>query len=384
MDAEDLSRRSLLQLIVAALGAAALPVGWPEIAQASQEAHAASQLPGEARLSFLSAAEAADVEAVAAQIIPTDDTPGARDAGVVCISSTGRSRRFSRGSPVTTGRSSPSFRRRFADVIQARHRSRALPSAAADRIPRRRWISTPFFDTTRLLTLLGMFSMPAYGGNRDGVGWKLIGFEDPHAFQPPFGYYDRDYPGFVDRSPRRPVSARTYPRFRDGRLRRRRLRRRRRRHRARTVAGRALRRVSRAGAAALRRADFEHDELKYWFLGGITNDAGQESADLPQRSGRAKAELADVRPALWYARTVGGSSLHYTANLLALPRDRLQRAQRARRRSPAPASPTGRSATPISSRTTPRSSGKSACRASPARVRSIRRAPSPIRCRRCR
>src|SRR6185295_5187517 len=83
MDAEDLSRRSLLQFIAAALGAVALPAGWAEIAQASQEAHAASRLPGEARLSFLTAAEAADVEAVAAQIIPTDDTPGARDAGVV-------------------------------------------------------------------------------------------------------------------------------------------------------------------------------------------------------------------------------------------------------------------------------------------------------------
>jgi hypothetical protein len=55
---------------------------------------------------------------------------------------------------------------------------------------------TPFFNTTRLLTLLGMFSLPEYGGNRDGVGWKLIGFEDAHVFQPPFGYYDRDYPGF--------------------------------------------------------------------------------------------------------------------------------------------------------------------------------------------
>ena len=56
---------------------------------------------------------------------------------------------------------------------------------------------TPFFNTTRLLTLLGMFSLPAYGGNRDGLGWKLIGFEDHHIFQPPFGYYDRGYPGFV-------------------------------------------------------------------------------------------------------------------------------------------------------------------------------------------
>jgi hypothetical protein len=42
-----------------------------------------------------------------------------------------------------------------------------------------------------------MFSLPSYGGNRGGVGWKLIGFEDAHVFQAPFGYYDRDYPGFV-------------------------------------------------------------------------------------------------------------------------------------------------------------------------------------------
>ena len=83
MDTEDLSRRSLLQAIAATIGAAALPLGWAEIAQASHEAHAAAQPAGEARLSFLSAAEAADVEAVAAQIIPTDDTPGAREAGVV-------------------------------------------------------------------------------------------------------------------------------------------------------------------------------------------------------------------------------------------------------------------------------------------------------------
>jgi hypothetical protein len=38
--------------------------------------------------------------------------------------------------------------------------------------------------------------MPEYGGNREGLGWKLIGFEDRHIFEPPFGYYDRDYPGF--------------------------------------------------------------------------------------------------------------------------------------------------------------------------------------------
>ena len=42
-----------------------------------------------------------------------------------------------------------------------------------------------------------MFTLPSYGGNRDGVGWKLLGFQDAHVFYPPFGYYDRDYAGFA-------------------------------------------------------------------------------------------------------------------------------------------------------------------------------------------
>jgi choline dehydrogenase-like flavoprotein len=60
-------------------------------------------------------------------------------------------------------------------------------------------------------------------------------------------------------------------------------------------------------------AQFEHDELKYWFLSGITNDAvknPQTFRDDPSK----KAEPATVRPSLWYARTVGGTSVHYTAN----------------------------------------------------------------------
>ena len=60
-------------------------------------------------------------------------------------------------------------------------------------------------------------------------------------------------------------------------------------------------------------ADFEHDELKNWYLGGITNDAvrnPQTFRDDPAK----KAELQKVRPALWYGRAVGGASLHYTAN----------------------------------------------------------------------
>jgi hypothetical protein len=37
---------------------------------------------------------------------------------------------------------------------------------------------------------------PDYGGNRDGTGWKVIGRDREHMFQPPFGYYDKGYPGW--------------------------------------------------------------------------------------------------------------------------------------------------------------------------------------------
>ena len=52
---------------------------------------------------------------------------------------------------------------------------------------------TQFFNMARILTLIGFFAMSSYGGNRDNVGWELIGFEGHVATQPPFGYYDAEY-----------------------------------------------------------------------------------------------------------------------------------------------------------------------------------------------
>ena len=34
-------------------------------------------------------------------------------------------------------------------------------------------------------------------GSGDRLTVSLLGFEDQHLFSPPFGYYDRDYPGFA-------------------------------------------------------------------------------------------------------------------------------------------------------------------------------------------
>jgi len=64
----------------------------------------------------------------------------------------------------------------------------------------------------------------------------------------------------------------------------------------------------------LNATDFEHDELKYTFLHGITNDPVAS----PQTFRRSAADTAKqgngVMNPLVYARIVGGSSTHFTAN----------------------------------------------------------------------
>jgi hypothetical protein len=47
-----------------------------------------------------------------------------------------------------------------------------------------------------VLTVAGLLALPSYGGNENRSGWKLVGFVDQHVWSPPFGHYDKDYPGF--------------------------------------------------------------------------------------------------------------------------------------------------------------------------------------------
>jgi gluconate 2-dehydrogenase gamma chain len=168
---------------------------WPALARATEHAHAAAQAPAGAAYTLLSAADAADVEALTSQIVPSDDSPGAREAGVSFFIDTVL------GSLLAHWR--PSFEAGLREFQQACRLRNPDAASFAALVPTRqveflRTVDTTrFFDQARMLTLCGMLSMPKYGGNRGGVGWKLLGFEDQHVFEAPFGYYDRDYPGFV-------------------------------------------------------------------------------------------------------------------------------------------------------------------------------------------
>ena len=175
-----------------------------------------------------------------------------------------------------------------------------------------------------------MFTLPAYGGNRDGVGWKLIGFEDQHVLSAAVRLLRSRLSGLRRRAgedgderdapiatPRPSTSSSSVP-----------------------APPAASSRASwrRQGSRSWcwnrgrgsRPEGFEHDELKYWFLGGITNDAVEEPADVSQRSGEEGDAPEGQATAL--VRTRRGRrepALH--GELLALSRDRLHRAQRARR-----------------------------------------------------
>jgi hypothetical protein len=193
MDSPDASRRLFLAASSAALTSAWLASNWPGIAAAAEHAAHASVAPGRAGFSVLSAADAADVEAITAQILPSGTTPGAREAHAVHFIDRSLATFFAGR---VTG-----FRAGLADFQLAFRKTHATPFAAASADAQLAFLKTvdrtPFFENMRVLTVLGTLCATKYGGNHHGLGWKLMGFEDQHIFTAPFGYYDRDYAGFV-------------------------------------------------------------------------------------------------------------------------------------------------------------------------------------------
>ena len=137
-------------------------------------------------------AQAADVEAIAALIIPSDETPGAREAHVIDF--------IDRSLDTFAKEQRPLFATGLSDL--QRRVEAAKPGASSfaalnglrqtEILRELEHVNSEFFTAMLAATAAGMFANPAYGGNRDKIGWKMIGFEDRYYWQPPFGYYDRD------------------------------------------------------------------------------------------------------------------------------------------------------------------------------------------------
>jgi gluconate 2-dehydrogenase gamma chain len=148
----------------------------------------ASRAQAQQRFASLDAASAAEIEAIACQIIPDDDTPGARRAGVIwfidgALAGYDRDQRelYTRGLAETQAKRDQLFPGTASIASLAADQQVALLKAIE---------KTEFFQQVHFHTILGFFGHPMYGGNRDMVGWKLIGVEHAMRFEPPFGYYD--------------------------------------------------------------------------------------------------------------------------------------------------------------------------------------------------
>lgn len=153
-------------------------------------AHAAHQVTqAQPTLSVLTREQAAEIEAFASRIIPTDDTPGAREAGVVYFIDRGLSS-WAKDQVPQFNEGLTKLRTDVEAKFSGQTRLSALTPAQQDDVLKS-IETTPFFGLVRFATIAGMFSLPTHGGNRGFVGWKLVGQGEAMEYRAPFGWYDQ-------------------------------------------------------------------------------------------------------------------------------------------------------------------------------------------------
>ncbi len=213
----NLSRRGFLSHSLTGISGAWIAAHWPAMLSAASHAREAAQSPSTAKFEFFSPDQAAEIDAISSRIIPTTDTPGAHEAGVVFFIDRAlvtfakdNQKLYTGGLPAVQARvrelfpgvqkfsaATPEQQDQVLESLDAQSakdaRNPFRPSAGAQ----------SFFETLRVHTISGFLIDPESGkrGNRDAAGWKAIGREPQHMFMPPFGYYDKDYPGWEQNPP---------------------------------------------------------------------------------------------------------------------------------------------------------------------------------------
>jgi len=179
------SRRAFLSRLLAGTGAALTFGALPDFSLAHE--HAVAQLhTGEHKFVFFTPEEARQMEAVCEQIIPSDDGPGAREAGAIYFIDYALSQ--------TEPELQPIFRAGLKELAAACAPDKFTELGAPQQIAvLKKLEQTEFFARALQYTILGFLGNPVRHGNCEQVGWKYIGFENPGMFTHPFGYYDAEY-----------------------------------------------------------------------------------------------------------------------------------------------------------------------------------------------
>jgi gluconate 2-dehydrogenase gamma chain len=190
MDADNTRRRFLLSSALG-LSSAWLALRWPAIVAAQQHAQRSGKSGQSASFEFFAPQDALEIEAVAAQIIPSDDAPGAREARVIYFIDRALMT-FDVDKQLAYTQGLEDLQQKTLELFPVADGFSSLSSA--QQIQLLTGIEhSGFFELVRLHTIMGYLSHPDYGGNHNQAGWKLIGFEDKMTYAPPFGYYDTEY-----------------------------------------------------------------------------------------------------------------------------------------------------------------------------------------------
>jgi Gluconate 2-dehydrogenase subunit 3 len=207
----DLGRRDFLLRSYSSLTAVWVSAHWPALLSAASHARNAAQSPSAPKLEFFTADEAKEIDAITARIIPTDGTPGAREAGAVYFIDRAL-RTFAIDDQKSYREGLPEMQARSREIFPAVEKFSAAAPEQQDEIlhsfdepvegksirrPNRpRPAAKTFFETIRSHTIVAFLLDPDAGGDPNGVGWTVIGRAREHVFQPPFGYYDKNYLGW--------------------------------------------------------------------------------------------------------------------------------------------------------------------------------------------
>ncbi len=185
----SLSRRDFLQSSGTLTGATLLRIGSPALVAISQSACTAKEQAAAFRV--LGEREAADLTAIAARIIPTTDTPGATDAGVIYFFDNALAAEMS-GKLDAVRQGLVEFNAALQQAHSGTAKFTELSADEQDAFLTSRE-GGEFFALVRNMTIFGFFAMSSYGGNQGHVGWESIGFDGHHgAWQYPFGTYDAE------------------------------------------------------------------------------------------------------------------------------------------------------------------------------------------------
>jgi hypothetical protein len=182
----EFSRRQFVALASSAAAGVWLTATWSDILAAGLHAAQAT------KFETLTPDDAIEIEAATAQIVPTDATPGAREARVVYF--------IDKALSTWAKDQKPKFQSVAKELrsraAKAQRGAKSFASLSSDKqiavLTAMEKETPPLFGLLRYATIAGMLANPEWGGNYQKTGWRWIGFDDRFSWGAPFGWYDQN------------------------------------------------------------------------------------------------------------------------------------------------------------------------------------------------